>query len=270
MNPPSPVLIELDQDVAVVTLNRPERRNALDTAAWEALDHGLRWLGDDPRCRAVVLTGAGTAFCAGVDLDDRLRIDGTGVVEDAHRRVAAYLRVIEHLLDLPQPVIAAVNGPAVGAGFALACACDLRIVGPGASLRAPFTSVGLSGGDLGLTWFLPRLIGPQLAARLLLTGGFLSPAEAVEAGLASMADDEPVVDARRLAASITAQPAYGVRTTKSLLAASLAAGGQREHLRAELRGQLLCALTDAYQATTAPAPDRDLEHAGPHERGGLT
>ena len=170
------VRVDVDGPVTTVTLDRPERLNAATGTMFEELRDALRTAGEDTGCRAVVLTGAGRSFCAGLDLEEGL---GPDLVE-AGRRMRAGVAAIRLLREIPQPVVAAVDGHAVGAGFSLAAASDLRIAGPGAVFSAPFVRLGMSAGDLGLTWLLPRQIGSSHAAELFLTGGTLDADRALD------------------------------------------------------------------------------------------
>ncbi|MEE3921364.1 enoyl-CoA hydratase-related protein [Micromonospora sp. BRA006-A] len=152
-----------------LTLNDPDRRNAIDAEMRDALGDAIAEVAADRHARTLVVTGAGTAFCAGADLPAMFGEPGRGVAEiraDLHRVYDSFLRV----RALPIPTIAAVQGPAVGAGLNLALACDTRIVGPKAKLIASFTKLGLHPGG-GCTWFLTRALGLERALRLLLDGG---------------------------------------------------------------------------------------------------
>ena len=179
----------------MLTLSRPHRLNALTATTFRQIADAVNWIGGVPGCRAVVLTGDGRAFCAGMDLADR----GTGNLgaddDPVEARVATLrtaVAVVTSLRDIPQPVIAAVRGHAVGAGFAYAAACDIRVCAPDASFNAGLVTLGVSGGDLGLSWYLPRLVGPALAAEILYTGGKLDAEQAFKTGLVSRVVDDPV------------------------------------------------------------------------------
>lgn len=233
------LLRERIDGVAVLTLNRPEVLNALDSDLWAALGAALQDVGADDSVRAVVLAGAGRGFCSGADIRRGLPTGTPESVPVISRWMESTRSVVDLLASIPQPVVAAVHGAAVGAGVALAAACDLRVVGPEASFTAMFTRIGLSGGDVGLTWYLPRLVGPHLAADLILTGRRMEADEAVRSGFGSSAVDARVgaIDTARMIAD---NSAFGVRASKELLRASLAAGGQSQHLEHESRVQVLC------------------------------
>lgn len=188
--------------VWLLTLTDPERRNAMDEAMGaELLDAAAR-LGADEAARVLVVTGEGEAFCAGADLP-ALFGDPSRPVDEVRDRLQRYYRGFLALRELPLVTIAAVNGPAVGAGLNLALACDLRVAGPRAAFGATFTRIGLHPGG-GCTWFLVRALGPARALRTLLLGETLDAATAAAWGLAEGPEDEPVAAALDLARRISA------------------------------------------------------------------
>ncbi|OJF14878.1 enoyl-CoA hydratase [Couchioplanes caeruleus] len=181
-----------------LTLNDPDRRNAIDEKLRDDLADAIAAVAADPQARTLVVTGNGPAFCAGADLPDLFGDTSRSVADirtDLHRVYDSFLRV----LALPIPTIAAVHGPAVGAGLNLAMACDTRIVGPDARLIASFTKIGLHPGG-GCTWFLTRALGPERAMQLLLDGGSVDGPEAVRLGLAGTLADDPLAAAQERAA----------------------------------------------------------------------
>jgi enoyl-CoA hydratase len=147
------------------------------------------------------------------------------------------------LREIPQPVIAAVRGHAVGAGFALAAASDIRICSPDALFSAPFLKIGTTVGDLGLSWLLPRIIGAGSASEILYTSGKIHAANAYRLGLAQRVVDDPLGEAVELAADIAARPPLAVQMSKELLNASIGGAGLREHLELELRSQVITLVT---------------------------
>ncbi|GGQ39821.1 enoyl-CoA hydratase [Couchioplanes azureus] len=195
----SKVLLERTDDGRwTLTLNDPDRRNAIDEQLRDQLAEAIAAVAADPHARTLVVTGAGPAFCAGADLPALFGDTSRAVADirtDLHRVYDSFLRV----LALPIPTIAAVHGPAVGAGLNLAMACDTRIVGPGARLIASFTKIGLHPGG-GCTWFLTRALGPERAMQLLLDGGSVDGPEAVRLGLAGTLADDPLAAAHDRAA----------------------------------------------------------------------
>jgi enoyl-CoA hydratase/carnithine racemase len=240
--------------LAVVTLSRPGRLNAVTPAMVEELIAIFDRLATDTATRVVVLTGAGRAFTAGMDIQG----DGVGAApadeasEPEGRVARAYSgmvrsgEIILRLREIPQPVIAALHGPVVGMGMSLALACDLRVADPTAKFIAPFLKLGFSAGDLGLTWMLPRLIGTSRAAEIFYRARSVTSAEAHELGLiAEMADEGGDVEAAlALAAELLARSPFGLRHTKELLNLSLDASGLRGHLALENRTQTMAFLTE--------------------------
>jgi 2-(1,2-epoxy-1,2-dihydrophenyl)acetyl-CoA isomerase len=185
------IRLEVVDAIATITLDRPDALNALTVTMKEELLAALRAIGRDRSVRAVVLTGAGRAFCAGQDLKERLEPDAAPLAVELRER---YNPIIRAMRALDQPIVGAVNGVAAGAGASLAFACDIRLAAEGASFVLAFGRIGLVP-DSGATWFLPRLVGPAKAAELTLLGSALSAAEAERFGLV-----ERVVSADSLAA----------------------------------------------------------------------
>ncbi|MEP6624371.1 MAG: enoyl-CoA hydratase [Acidimicrobiia bacterium] len=175
-----PLHIERDGRVAILTLDDPERRNALTASLVAAIVDAMDEIDADPAVGAVVVTGAGPAFCSGADVKALAAMaDGTEEPADVRSIYAGFLRV----LDSPLPTVAAVNGPAVGAGCNLALACDVRIAGESARFDARFLRIGIHPGG-GHTWLLNRAVGPQTAAAMNLFGVRLDGARAAAVGLA--------------------------------------------------------------------------------------
>ena len=199
------VLQGRDQGVLTLTLNRPERLNAATDSLLDALAAGLATAAADDEIRAVVITGAGRAFCSGQDLKDGFE---RGAAVDIGRELREhYHPVIDGMRSLPKPVIAAVNGPAAGAGFSLALAADLRIAAESATFVQAFVRIGLIP-DAGSTYFLPRVVGPARAAELMLLGDVVDAARAQEIGLVSrvVPDAELAATAQDLARRLAGGP----------------------------------------------------------------
>jgi enoyl-CoA hydratase len=173
------VLMERRGGVAVLTVSDPAHRNALTLDLSDRLARAVEECDRDASVHAVVITGAPPAFCAGGDLNALAAAGESGSATDLHRIYAGFLAVANATV----PTIAAVNGPAVGAGLNLALACDLRLVGPGASFDARFLQLGIHPGG-GMTWLVQRAVGPQTAAAMTLFGEPLDAQEAVRTGLA--------------------------------------------------------------------------------------
>ena len=181
----SPELIESVTDrVATLTLNRPERLNALSTPIMDGLLEALPRLAADPQVAVVILTGAGRGFCAGGDVKGMAEGTSQLGMEDAVQRLRGRMEVSRLLHEIPKPTIAMVNGPAAGAGLAMALACDLRIASASARFITAFVKVGFSG-DFGGSYFLSKLVGTGKARELYYTGEPLSAAQAMELGMVS-------------------------------------------------------------------------------------
>jgi len=214
--PDADVLVEIANRVATITLNRPAALNALTIPMKERLLGVLHGVGRDRAVRAVVLTGAGRAFCAGQDLKERLAPDPAPFDEELGLR---YNPIVRALRDLPQPVIAAVNGVAAGAGASLAFACDLRIAAEGASFVLAFGRIGLVP-DTGATWTLPRLVGAARAAEIALLGDPVSAGDALRIGLVSRVVPAEAIaaEAAAMAGRIAGLAPGATAATKRLLA----------------------------------------------------
>ena len=220
----SPVLYDLDADgIATVTLNRAELRNPIsDLDLIEALLDTLARMEDDPKVRVAILTGAGSAFSAGGNLK-AMRPDSGGLNASLPARTRRnYKSGIQRLplafAALEVPVIAAVNGPAIGAGLDLACMCDLRVAGENAKFAESFVKLGIIPGDGG-AWLLQRIVGFSKAAELTLTGETIDAAEALRIGLVSQVvpDDQLLAAARAMATRIACNPPFAVRMAKRLI-----------------------------------------------------
>ncbi|MGH3257975.1 MAG: enoyl-CoA hydratase/isomerase family protein [Streptosporangiaceae bacterium] len=209
-----PVRTRRDDFVGWVTLNRPAKRNAISQAMRTALDESLAELGSDDAIRVVVLTGAGPAFCAGVDLTDR-------PAADQHPMAAAVPPVAHALTAFAKPLIAAINGPAVGGGLELALACDVRVAARSAQFALPEVRIGSLPGSGG-TQRLMRAIQPAIAARMLLSGDPMSAQEGLRVGLISdlVDDDELAGFAGALARRIAANAPLSLRAMKQCLLAA--------------------------------------------------
>jgi 2-(1,2-epoxy-1,2-dihydrophenyl)acetyl-CoA isomerase len=213
---------EISDGVATLTLNRPDAMNSLNLALKHALKDSLTAVAQDAAVRAVVLTGAGRAFCAGQDLKEHVEALDTGPVEEIWQTVPQhYIPVATALATMPKPVIAAVNGVAAGAGASLAFACDLRIAADTAGFNLAFSAIGLSA-DTGTTWTLPRLVGHAKAMEMLLMPSTVPVAAALELGLVNQvvpAAELPAA-AAELAGRLAAGPTIAYGAIKRALAYS--------------------------------------------------
>jgi enoyl-CoA hydratase/carnithine racemase len=225
--------------VLVATLNRPDRLNAMTNQMFEEFEQ-LAFAHRYSDLRALILTGAGRAFCAGFDLDDAEGLSSLSPMGMLSQQELA-ARSLNALRSLPMPVIAAVNGAATGGGLALALAADIRIGSPRARFNAAFVRIGLSAGDLGTSWLLPKLIGPARAAEFCYTGRFMEAEEAERHGLLNrVVPAERLLDeALDLAAQIAVNSPGGVQLSKRALQANMEAASFAAALELENRGQVL-------------------------------
>ena len=211
-----PELLETIGDgIATLTFNRPERMNALSTPIMQRLLDGLPRLAGDPAVKVVILTGTGRAFCAGGDVKDMAQGGEQRSASEATTHLRSRMEVSRILHELPKPTIAMINGPAAGAGLALALACDLRIAGTSARLVTAFVKVGFSG-DFGGSYFLTRLVGTARARELYFTGRPVAADEALTLGLVNrVAPDDQLHDATmELARSLAQGPQIALSLMK--------------------------------------------------------
>jgi enoyl-CoA hydratase len=251
--------LQIDQPhegVTRITLDRPERLNAMNAALIAELHEALAGVAADRACRVVVLTGDGRGFCAGLDLAGygaapaSEGLDRVGATFATQTDLAA---LVPRLRALPQPVIAAVNGPAAGGGLALALACDIRLASASARFNVAFVRLGLSGCDIGVSWLLPRLIGASRAWELMLTGRIIDADEADRVGLVLrvVADDELQSAALETAGLIAANAPWGVRMTKEVMWSQLEVGSLQAGIDLENRTQVLSSMTNDMQEAVA-------------------
>ena len=251
----------VEEGIVVLRLARPERRNALSPQLMDDLISALDDIAADDSCRVVILTGEGAAFCAGADFEGFHDLDpALSSVPRMERRQEQPADLIMRLQSLPQPVIAAVNGAASGGGLGLALASDTRICSESARFNVAFVRLGLSGCEMGVSYFLPRVVGPTAAFELMLSGRFVDASEAVRIGLVleSVPDDRLIARAVEIARSFRANSPIGLRMTKKLMWAHLGAANLRDVLDNENRTQLLCGHTaDQPEALSAFLEKRD-------------
>lgn len=226
--------------VALLTLNRPARRNAITFQMFDEMHDLLAKLRGDASVRALIVTGAGEGFCAGLDLDDAEKLP----LMSANEMMAGqehWAGAFEGFHDLPQAVIAAVNGAAAGGGLGLALAADIRIASENARFNAAFVRIGLSAGDVGVSWSLPRVVGLGRASEIMLTGDFVDAVEAERIGLVNrvVAAEELLPEALRVAGRIASNSPFGITLTKRVLMANVDAGSLRNAVEVENRGQTL-------------------------------
>jgi enoyl-CoA hydratase/carnithine racemase len=253
--------LSISRGVAAVTLNRPERLNALTFQVYEELAATFRALSQSVETRVVVITGKGRGFCSGGDVEGII----AHLFEEDTRGLLEFTRLtgalIQSIREVRRPVIAAVNGVAVGAGAVIAAACDLRIAAESARFGFIFPKVGLSGADMGASYLLPRIVGHGRAAEMLFFGDLIDAAEAHRIGLANrvVPDAEVLPLARRWADRLARGPAFAHTMTKQMLESehgmSLAAA-----IEAEAQAQAICMahpdFRAAYDANKEKRPPR--------------
>ncbi|UGQ40333.1 enoyl-CoA hydratase/isomerase family protein [Rhodococcus aetherivorans] len=250
MSDATPILTERPRPgILLIRLNRPDELNAMNVDLIDALHEVLAEVRDDSTTRAIVLTGEGRAFCAGLDLR------GYGIPQGATEgegRAQLGLRVQKHIAGLVDafrgarpPIIAAVNGAAAGGGMSLALMSDIRIVSESAVFHAAFIRRGLSNCDIGMSWLLPRMIGFSRAAQIMLTGRSIDAAEAERIGLVSSVEpvDKLLDVALDTAGAIAQNSPFGVWMTKEVMWSNLEAPSMRAAIDLENRTQILSSLT---------------------------
>jgi enoyl-CoA hydratase len=253
---------ETQTGVTILTLNRPDKLNAMTADLVTELYDALTSVATDRECRAVVLTGAGRGFCAGLDLGGYGEVPGTenaGRIEAGFATQTHIARLVGRFRTLPQPVIAAVNGAASGGGLAMALASDVRIGAASARFNVAFVRLGLSGCDIGVSWLLPRLIGASKAWELMLTGRIIDAEEADRIGLLlKVVPDGELLDAAlETAGLIAANSPWGVRMTKEVMWSQLEVGSLAAGIDLENRTQVLSSMTgDMLEAIRAFAEKR--------------
>jgi enoyl-CoA hydratase/carnithine racemase len=227
--------------IARVTLNRPHRLNALNPALATALRGYFQGLQRRLDVRVVILQAAGAQFCAGLDLKEQE--PGEDIGPEAMMAVQHSIRdIMIAMRRCPQPVIGVIQGAASGGGFALALACDVRLATPDARMNASFIRIGLTGCDMGVSYFLPRMVGSSVAAEYLLTGRFLNAQRALGLGLFSQVAPlaELQAEAQALADDMLRNTPLGLRLTKEGLGHAIDAGSLEAVIAMEDRQQVLC------------------------------
>ena len=260
----APVLLEsLHAGVLTLQMNRPERLNALNIELGQALVAGMERAAADPAVRAVVLTGAGRAFCAGGDLGLLREMRESGRSGELEPLLRAGVRYILAARTMEKPVIAAVNGPAAGGGMNVALGCDFRIAGDRASFGQSFTKIGLFP-DFGGTYLLPRLVGQAHAAELFYHGEMISAEEALRIGVVNrvVPHDRLMPEVEELAARVAAGPPLAIQAVKKVVFAADRAALERA-LEFEVEQQMRCYFSeDASEGIRA-----FLEKRAPQFRG---
>ncbi|MFY1621073.1 enoyl-CoA hydratase/isomerase family protein [Micromonospora sp. WMMD736] len=250
------VLIERPEaGIAIIRLNRPSRKNCLTMELITAFHAVLDEIDSDEDCRVVILTGAGRSFCAGADYElvDLVspRLHG---VEGVTRSINWNADLVLRMQGLRQPVIAAIDGDAAGGGFALALGADIRVSSHDARFCVAFTKIGLAGAEMGLSYTLPRVIGPTAAFEMMLTSRIMAADEAFRLGLtlAPVDVDQLLPTALGIARQIASKSPYAIHQTKAMLWRHLAATDIRSVIDAESKIQVLALLSEGHQAAMAP------------------
>lgn len=247
---PDPVVVDRPHPgVARITLNRPDRLNAIDEGLLAGLYRSLDEVDSDHSIRSVVLTGAGRGFCSGLDLkgggDPTPDSEGLGRVPSKMLTQQRIAGIVTRMRRVRKPIIAAVNGPAAGGGFAFVLGSDVRIAARSARFNAAFVRVGYSGCDIATSWILPRLVGAGPAHLMMLTGRLIDADEALRIGLvAEVVPDEALLEAAySVADEIAANSPFGVWMTKEVMWSALEIPGQQAAIDLENRTQLLTGQT---------------------------
>ncbi len=256
--------------IAVITLDRPERLNALSYQLLRDLHSAFDELGGELDTRVVIVTGAGRGFCSGADLragasgENGPWEDGLGPLQMQYRMQQGYAGLVAKMRKIAQPLIAAVNGAAAGGGLSIALACDLRIAAPEARFNCAFTRIGLGGGEMGSSYFLPKLVGSAMAAELMYTGRLIDATEAREIGLVSrIVERERLLDAALDLAQemIVFSTPFGLRITKEVIDQVQGGLSLETALHIENRNQILATRTkDAAAAVQAWADTKKPDY----------
>ena len=234
------VLISWEEGITTITLNRPEFLNAMSPQLMQDLYEVLEKVSEDGETKVVVITGAGRAFCAGGDVAEDVAIVGEKTPFEYREYIANFANVSKRVYWMEKPVIAAINGDCLGAGFAIALSCDIRIASEKARFGSLFINVALVP-DYGMTYFLPQVVGTSKALELMLTGEIIDATEAKRLGIVSsvVPHDELMKAALELAARIAQQPSIAIELTKKLVYQDMISN-IAQHLDWETYAQELC------------------------------
>jgi len=263
---------EPEPGVGLLTLNRPERLNALNLDMLGELHALFEQLHSLEQVRVLIITGEGRGFCSGADLrDKRLIEEAATLFSNATSHLYGiqkqYSDRILEMRRLPQPIIAAVKGPAAGGGMCMALASDVIIAGPSATFIPSFINIGLSAGELGTTYFLPRLVGTARAAEILLTGRTVDALEAEKIGLVSLlVEEESLMDAAMdTARSMLGKSTMGLRLTKETLNQNLNAPSLEAAIELENRNQSMLCFTSEFLSAVEKFGKKKKGNSSPQE-----
>lgn len=243
-----PILVERPHPgIVLATLNRPEHLNAISFDMFDAFRRLHDEVAVNAENRVLVITGAGAGFCAGADLDVAMQLAELSTT-DMFAAQEVLAGAVTNFRHLPKPVIAAVNGAATGAGFALALAADMRVASTSARFGAASVRLGLSGGDAGTSWLLPRVVGLGYASEIMMTGRLVDAATAYRIGLANRVTEpaELLNDALALAAEISANSPLGLQLTKHALQVNAGAASMESAIAIENRDQVIATRTPEF------------------------
>jgi enoyl-CoA hydratase len=242
-----PIVVTPQGDgIAVLTMSKPKTLNSMDLDDVREMRETLDELARDDSCRVIVLTGAGRGFCSGHELSE---MQEEFTVSSGWLMQEAFANLTRQLRSVPQATVAAINGPAAGGGLALALACDTRVCAESATFNAAFVRIGLSGCDVGVSYLLPRIVGPTLAFEMMLTGRLVAAQEALRSRLVLdvVPDGEVVNAALEIAGNICRNAPFAVRMTKQVMWDGLDAPDLDLAIHLENRTQLLCAFDPGFK-----------------------
>jgi enoyl-CoA hydratase len=247
--------------VVQLTMNRPDKLNAMTAELVQALHDSFDEVAVDPEARVVILTGAGRGFCAGLDLGGYGEAPHTAHLGRTQSGFAVQQHIaslIPKMRSIPQPIIAAVNGPAAGGGFALVLGADIRLASRAAKFNAAFIRIGLSACDIGTSWLLPRLVGAARAQELMLTGRVFDADEAFRIGLVvDLLDGETLLDAAMTkAAEVMRNAPFGVALTKQGMWSALEIPALQNAIDLENRQQIMASATSDHREAMAAFLER--------------
>lgn len=237
------ISVVVEDAVEWLTLNRPDRLNAITDQMVFELWHYFTAKQSDHKCRVIVMKGAGRAFCAGLDLKAAGDLQQTPPADrEEQRGDASLFKIVKLMRSCPQPIISLVHGAACGGGLVFALASDIRLAGRSARLNVAFVKLGLSGCELGVSYFLPRMVGLSVARELMMTGRFIEAERALATGLVSeVVDDEELpASARAMLKEMLQTSPVGLRRTKETLELTLEMTSLEPVMRLEEHTQLLC------------------------------
>lgn len=241
------IKLEKQDDIGVLSLNRPEKLNALSVELFHELHDCFSQLWDDLKTRVIILRGEGKHFCVGADLNEGVQNPrNLGDNQNLFEIQRLNADIVVQMRRAPQPVIGAIRGAACGGGFSLALGCDMRIAGESTKFNAAYIRIGYSGTDIGCSYYLPRIIGFSRAAEYLYTGRFMDAVTAEKFGMVSRVVKDEEVDgvALELAREITLNSPFGVRLTKEALHQNVDAPSLEAAINLENRNQVLCHYTE--------------------------